>query len=184
MKTLKICISMTLLFLLFNISCKNKSPNAPGQSDDEFSALINSVPDLPEPSAKDDTTTSLPTTEVINNENWTCTTTTHNVTKAPDEFSLFDPNSEIVYPGNLLQGATIQNTTPEPIPVRRGPGTIVMTMVHGGQSASREIPEVSLANVFDAQNQIISEVEDKKVIPQDFLLRWKKSIQGNSLRLP
>jgi len=97
-------------------------------------------------------------TEIIGNENWICTTRTYDVTKAPDEFPLFDPNSEIVFAGNLLQGATLDRATPSPIPVRRGGGTVVVTLVNGASmGVSRTIPEVSLSGVFDAVNGIISQ---------------------------
>jgi hypothetical protein len=97
-------------------------------------------------------------TEIIGNENWICTTRTYDVTKAPDEFPLFDPNSEIVFAGNLLQGATLGQATPSPIPVGRAGGTVVVTLVNGApMGVSRTVPEVSLSSVFDAVNAIISQ---------------------------
>lgn len=97
-------------------------------------------------------------TEVIGNENWICTTRTYDVTKAPDEFPLFDPNSEIVFPGDLLQGATLNQATPSPIPVERAGGTVVVTLVNGAaMGVSRTVPEVSLSSVLDAVNEILSQ---------------------------
>jgi hypothetical protein len=101
---------------------------------------------------------SATTTAVIGNENWICTTRTYDVTKAPTDFPLFDPNSEIVFAGNLLQGASLDQATPSPIPVRRGDGTVVVTLVNGApMGVSREVADVSLSGVFDAVNEIISQ---------------------------
>jgi len=70
---------------------------------------------------------------------------------------ILDPNTQVIFPGNLLQGNTLNNATPSGIPVERGPGTVVITLVNGASSASRELDVVGLSNVYDAMNEIIAD---------------------------
>ncbi|PWN06589.1 thiol-activated cytolysin family protein [Rhodohalobacter mucosus] len=86
-----------------------------------------------------------------------CTTQTINLTKGYSDFPQFDPNSQVIFPGNLLQGNTLDNATPSSIPVDRGPGTVVITLVNGASSASRQLDVVGLGSVFDAMNEIIAD---------------------------
>ena len=94
--------------------------------------------------------------ETVGNEDFFCTTTRYNVVEAPGSFPQFDPNADIIYPGNLLQGRTLGRATPDPIPVRRGGGRVVMTILNGSPAVSRDIPVVSLGSIFEAQNAIIA----------------------------
>jgi len=94
--------------------------------------------------------------ETVGNEDFFCTTTTYNIVEAPGEFPQFDPNAEVIFPGNLLQGASLGQATPNPIPVRRGAGRVVMTILNGSSSVSRDVPVVSLGSMLQAQNEIIA----------------------------
>jgi len=121
-----------------------------------ITSIINSGGEFEDPTTferVDSTTTS----ELINDEYWVCTTKRYSITETPQDFPNFDPNAEVVFPGNLLQGKTLADATPEPIIVKRGPGTIVLTLVNGGTQASKTVQEVNIGNVFDAMNQIINQ---------------------------
>ncbi len=141
-------------FVLTGIACGDDNGTAPVRS--TFEDVIASGGDLPEVAEHSLVTDSLKSTELRGNENWSCVTRTYDVTRAPEDFPLFDPNSEIIYPGNLLQGKSLTQATPEPIPVRRGGGTIVVTLNNGATGGvSRTVPVVSLGSIYDAANDII-----------------------------
>jgi hypothetical protein len=140
--------------LLTGIACGDDNGTAPVRS--TFEDVIASGGDLPEATEHTVVTDSVNSTELRGNENWSCVTRTYDITKAPEDFPLFDPNSEIIFPGNLLQGKSLVQATPEPIPVGRGGGTIVVTLNNGATTGvSRTVPVVSLGSIYDAANDII-----------------------------
>ncbi|MGH8014866.1 MAG: thiol-activated cytolysin family protein, partial [Candidatus Zixiibacteriota bacterium] len=118
---------------------------------------------------------------VVGSEDYFCTRKTVSATEAPGEFPLFDPNADIIYPGNLLQGASLDNATPDPIPVKRGPGTVVMVIDNGADSVSRTIPEMSLSGVFNAKNQIIA--ENPGILPARFAFTFEQVYSREQLAL-
>ncbi|MGD8727644.1 MAG: thiol-activated cytolysin family protein [Gemmatimonadales bacterium] len=152
-RTVTCCVSVLLMLHLS--ACGDDQPVEPVLSYETVFESAGPFPDVEERELVVDSST---TTELIGNENWVCTTKTFDVTKAPEEFALFDPNAEVVFPGNMLQGQSLERPTPDPIPVRRGPGTIVLTLMNGaGMGVSRTVPEVTLSNVYDAANEVISQ---------------------------
>jgi len=95
--------------------------------------------------------------ETSGGELYFCTRKTVSLTESYSDYPQFDPNTQVIFPGNLLQGNTLNNATPSSIPVERGPGTVVITLVNGASSASRELDVVGLGNVYDAMNEIIAD---------------------------
>jgi len=95
--------------------------------------------------------------EFSGNELYFCTRRTVSLTQGYSDYPQFDPNTQVIFPGNLLQGNTLGNATPSAIPVERGPGTIVITLVNGASSASRRLDVVGLGSVYDAMNEIIAD---------------------------
>ncbi|MCC1483641.1 thiol-activated cytolysin family protein [Winogradskyella immobilis] len=89
-------------------------------------------------------------------ERFICTTQTVSVTAGNGTFPLFNPNAEIVYPGNLLQGATLNDATPRPIPVRRAGGTISYNINDGNPNSSFRVDEVSRSSIQNGINSIIA----------------------------
>jgi hypothetical protein len=146
---------LVLCGLLALGGCTDDTPTAPAGGD--FEDIIASGGDFPAVAEHAFVTDSFATTELRGDENWVCTTKTYDVTRAPEEFPLFDPNSELIFPGNLLQGKSLSRATPDPIPVRRGGGTIVVTLNNGAiNGVSRTVPVVSLGSIYDAANDIIA----------------------------
>jgi hypothetical protein len=86
-----------------------------------------------------------------------CTTERRSVVDAPDDYATFDPNSEVVYPGDLLQGSTLGGATPEPIVVHRAPGTITIDLVNGSKVVTADVEEVKHSTVVQAMNDIIAQ---------------------------
>ena len=95
--------------------------------------------------------------ESSGNDQYYCTRKTVSLTEGYSDYPQFDPNTQVIFPGNLLQGNTLDFATPSGIPVERGPGTVVITLVNGAASASRQLDVVSLGSVYDAMNEIIAD---------------------------
>lgn len=168
---------LTAVAVLAVAACSDDDgPSGPAPA--TFGDVIASGGDFAEVEEKEVVTDSAQSTELRPDsagrlENWMCTTRTYEVTEAPSDFPLFDPNSEIVFPGNLLQGETLEQATPDPIPVNRGPGRIVITLMNGAEmGVSRQIPEASLGAVYDAANDVIANSPEE--IPARFFFTMER----------
>ena len=143
--------STLFLFSLFLISC---------EQDMESFALGDVIEDAGAFEQEDDSySESEPEEfeETSGGDLYFCTRKTVNITESYSDYPQFDPNTQVIFPGNLLQGNTLNNATPSSIPVERGPGTVVITLVNGASSASRDLDAVRLGNVYDAMNEIIAD---------------------------
>lgn len=169
--------------LLFSACAKESptEPNPPGNTQ-SFDLVIQQAGDFQEVAESNDTlSVDSSIQEIVGSEDFFCTTRRVSVTEAPDEFPLFDPNKDIIWAGNLLQGASLESATPSPIPVLRGPGTIVLALNNGADSVSRFITTVDLSHVFNAQNQIIS--ENPGAIPARFVFTFEEVSSREQLAL-
>lgn len=153
-------LSLFLLLVLVACSSGGDDPTGPGSGEtfDEVIAGGGQFETVEEDSTLVEEETSV---DVVGDETWLCTKRTISLTEAPQEFPQFDPNASVIYPGNLLQGSTLANATPSTIPVRRGGGRIVMTILNGTEQASRRVDVVSLGSIFDAANEIIAGAAEK-----------------------
>ena len=171
-----------MMMILLTIGCSDDpvSPNN-NNSKADFDNVILSGGDFVNPVPSNDTLADTTFTDVIGNETYFCNTKTISVTEAPEAFPLFDPNADIIYPGNLLQGASLDKATPDPIPVKRAGGTIVMTLLNRSDSVSRYIPEVSLSQVIQAQNDILNTTND--TLPARFTFTMEEVNTNEELAL-
>jgi len=96
----------------------------------------------------------------------TCTTEHHSVVDAPLDYATFDPNAEVVFPGNLLQGNSLGGATPNPIAVERSGGTITINLLNGSEAVSRTVDQVRYSTVVQAMNDIIA--DNTGVLPAAF----------------
>ena len=85
-----------------------------------------------------------------------CTKRSVSVTDGNGEFPLFDTNAEVIFPGALLQGKTLNETTPSPIVVKRAGGTISYDLNDGNAQPFFVVDEVSKSSIQNGMNQIIS----------------------------
>lgn len=182
---LKQIASLTGLCLMLLLpGCSKDSADSPTGSGDNttFDEVIQSAGDFA-PVIPEEDTLKVDTTiqEVVGDEDYFCTRKTVSATEAPGEFPLFDVNADLIFPGNLLQGATLDHATPSPIPVKRGPGTVVMIIDNGADSVSRYIPEVNLSNVFNAKNQIIQ--DNPGILPARFAFSMEQISSREQLGL-
>jgi len=147
---------ISVILLIFSACSETGAPTEPSEMGD-LSAVLN------EAGAFEDFEETFEESEAeefeveSGNEQYFCTRKTVNLTEGYSDYPQFDPNSQVIFPGNLLQGNTLDNATPSGIPVDRGPGTIVINLVNGASSASRQLEKVGLGSVFDAMNEIIAD---------------------------
>jgi hypothetical protein len=145
-----------LLFLCLLAACSSDSSDPTGPGSKDFNAVIASGGEFETVEPVDEIVSEETVLETVGNESFFCTTTRYNILEAPESFPQFDPNAEVIYPGNLLQGASLGQATPNPIPVDRGPGRVVMTILNGSTAVARDVPVVSLGAMTQAQNDIIA----------------------------
>lgn len=101
-------------------------------------------------------------------ERFICSRQTVSVLDGNGQFPLFDTSADVIYPGSLLQGATLSNATPSPIVVDRAGGTISYNLNNGNLSSSFTVEEVRKSTIQDGMNNIIANAGD--VVPANFQL--------------
>jgi hypothetical protein len=97
---------------------------------------------------------------------WACTVERHSAVDAPADYATFNPNAEVIYPGSMLQGATLVNATPEPVVVRRAGGTVVINLLNASEGVSQQVTEVRQSTVVQAINDILR--VNSQVVPARF----------------
>jgi len=107
-------------------------------------------------------TTSIP----VDSGNWNCTNNTWSVVQGNLDFPLYDPNVSVVYPGSLLQGGSLNNSTPDVIAVKRGGGIVSIDIINGSGSVAVSVSEIRKSTVTQALNDII--YYNNKVMPARF----------------
>ncbi len=110
-------------------------------------------------------------TEERDGVKWECTTETQSIQKGAggnDGFPLFSPNASVIYPGNMLQGSSLNAASPKIIAVGRAGGVISTDVVDGNIVASFEVNSISKGEVSTAINNIIA--GSTGVVPANFSL--------------
>jgi thiol-activated cytolysin len=86
-----------------------------------------------------------------------CTQTPYSLTKVPEKFVALNPNADVLWPGSLVQGKSMAGGILDPIPVKRAPGTITLTLSSGGGGPFfKKMEEPSLSAATQAQNEILA----------------------------
>ena len=130
----------------------------------------NAIDDLVSGSGSIDTTltpglvqTSQPTMKVVadptanGGAGWACTETNYSLTNEPSKFVVVNPNADVMWPGSLVQGKSLAGGLLDPIPVKRAPGTITLTIAGGASGTfSQTMPEASLSSATQAMNTILA----------------------------
>lgn len=93
---------------------------------------------------------------------WDCTVQKMSIQQNPDEFVALQPTTGVIYPGALLQGASLLSEDPRPIGVKRGGGRIVYDVVVGGgaRDVQKDLDEVTFGNVVQAQDDLLTQLND------------------------
>ncbi|MEN8006044.1 MAG: thiol-activated cytolysin family protein [Candidatus Krumholzibacteriota bacterium] len=171
-KKFSLRVTLTFMFLLMFAFAGCGSDDNPldpggGNNNGEFTEVLNSGGDFEQP---------VPKNEVVEERSepepgpdgtfWVCSEKTYDFVGAPPEYAGFNANHNIVYPGNLLQGATLSSATPEPIIVRRAGGSISIDLLNGSSGVSARVDEMSRSKVRQAANDILA--ANTGVIPARF----------------
>ncbi|HPF69170.1 MAG TPA: thiol-activated cytolysin family protein [Candidatus Krumholzibacteria bacterium] len=176
-----ILIMLATAALVFGCVACSSSDNPGTPTPGSFDEVIATGGEFETVTTKNEETPGETVLETVGNEDYFCTTTHYSVIEAPGEFPQFDPNAEVIFPGNLLQGNSLGQSTPNPIPVRRGGGRVVMTILNGSSSVSRDIPVVSLGSILDAQNDIIANASN--TVPARFTFTLEEVRSHDELAL-
>jgi hypothetical protein len=87
----------------------------------------------------------------------TCTVQQYDLTTEPSQFVSADPSSDTLWPGSIIQGASLPSGLLDPVPVPRAPGVITLTLASGsGSQFSRTLPDPSLGTATQAINDILT----------------------------
>ncbi len=160
------------VFLLIVFSCGSDEANY-----STFSDAINSGGDFGSVNISQTSEDLGETESVEGDEIWTCTSTKVSVEDAlggENGFSLFSPNANVVFPGNLIQGGSLYKATPDEILADRAGGEITISILDGADVSSVDVDKISLGSVTIAANQILSGKDAESVIPSNF--QFSKSI--------
>ncbi|SFW19828.1 thiol-activated cytolysin family protein [Cellulophaga fucicola] len=174
-----------LMLLATIISCnKDEEPKEEEAVPETFSSVLAMGKELEEPIEEETEVESTEKEESITKtddnglpvvESWKCTTTTYDLKKGTggeEGFPLFSPNAKIIYPGSLLQGKTLKNTTPDVISVDRAGGTISYDLVNGNASSNVSVDVVSKSSIQAAMNKIIA--ASPNVAPANFTFEYEQ----------
>lgn len=187
-------IFFALLLITFT-SCKEggsatgPDPTEDPQTFEEVIALGGETDEFPESRTTDTLSVSEPATDdrqvdengSTETQRWICTTKTLSVLDGNGQYPLFNTNADVIYPGNLLQGKTLQNATPSPIVVDRAGGTISYDLNNGNLSSTFTVDKVTKSSIQNAMNNIIANSGD--VVPANFQLEIEEVQSESQLAL-
>jgi thiol-activated cytolysin len=160
-------LSLALLFFSITTGCKKDNMEDLGS----FRTVVDAGGGFDQPSISEESTVSGTYTEDRDGATWECTTETVSIQNGAGGnggFPLFSPNSNVIYPGNMLQGKTLNQGTPDIIAVERAGGKISTDVVDGNIQSSFEVNSVTKSEVTDAINNIIG--GSTGVVPANFNL--------------
>lgn len=154
-------------------SCDTEPPeDMPDPKALTFAEVIDDGGNIAPPEIKEETTSTNPVDSTISGSAWKCVTTTYNLEEGRPDFALFNPNAAVIYPGNLLQGATLDQATPDEIVVKRAGGTISYSLLNSNTDPSFSVEEVKLSTVRTAMNNIIA--SSPNALPANFSLTYEE----------
>ena len=162
-----------LLAILFGLGLSSCNKDDASLSSGTFEEVVEQGGVFSAPTTSNEITeVSEPVLNEVDGEIWTCTTETVSIQEGAggnEGFSLFSPNSNVIYPGSLLQGKTLSQGTPDVIAVARAGGEISTDVLDGNIVSSFEVDEVSKSKVTDAINNIIA--GSTGVLPANFNIK-------------
>ncbi len=174
--------AIILIFFISFISCsKDDSAIDPGSDPNglTFQNVINSGGSVNSPNISHaEDTTNIETNLPIGDGTFNCTTVTYDINAASggsSGFPLFDVRSDVIYPGSMLQGNSLNSGNPNPIVVERAGGNISINILDGNLQSSFEVNQVKKSTITDAINNIINSATG--TLPSNFNIKIE-SIQS------
>lgn len=89
-------------------------------------------------------------------QRWVCTEREVDVLGGSGDFPLYNPSANVIWPGNIIQGNTINDGLPTAITVKRGLGKITYDLKNGNPAATSESIIIDQGTVNQAINDIVS----------------------------
>lgn len=117
------------------------------------------------------------------------TTRKYDISKNPDEFVLYSPWSDVIWPGGLVQGKSLkEDNVPTGVPIynKRVPGKIFLSIVSGNEDMDEWYKETELrpANVNQTMNDLIKSYLGKSTPAYtSFKIEHVQSVEEMALKL-
>ena len=166
-------LALIFFFILAITSCtKDPAVNNPGgdPTGATFREVIETGGNIGDPITNRNTdTTDVQENLPIGEGTYSCTTVTHNVNAASGGstgFPLFNPTAGIIYPGNMLQGDTLNDDIIKEIVVERAGGTISTDVLDGNLTSTFTVDKVKQSTIINAMNNILADAPDE--LPSNF----------------
>jgi len=162
-----------LLLILFGISLiQLSSCKKDNHEIGSFKDVIAQGGEFTQPVDEQDTLGTSSSEKEEDGMHWTCKTTDYSIKEGAggnEGFPLFSPNASVVYPGNMLQGNSLDDATPKIIAVDRAGGSFSTDVVDGNLQSSFTVNSVTKSEVTDAINNIIA--GSSGIVPANFSLK-------------
>lgn len=120
----------------------------------EINDFVNALPKFEQPAEKEPTMLSESTEQ---DSEFVYTTKTYEAAAGFDTHIALDPQSDVIFPGGLIQGNTINDGRYVPIVASRKPITISASLQGVQGSVSRTIQDPKLSTVRDALNEMLNQ---------------------------
>ncbi len=169
-KLLLLCLFTGLLITSCSKNDEDETPSGPDLN--TFSGVIKSGGGFEPVVEKNEVLDSTESQEIINGEVWVCTSKTIDRVDAAGVYATFDPNSNVIWPGSLIQGNSITKATPNPIVVERAGGTVSINVINGSNNPAYTVPSVTKSSMTTAQNKIIQ--DNNGVVPANFTYTFEQ----------
>lgn len=138
-------------------SCKKKSDPAPAaQQVESGNAVDNYVKPLQQALQPEERTPKmLIDSEFEKDGDYSCKTTTYTAGFGFDENLCLDPQSDVIYPGSLVNGNSVVTGEYQPVNLKRNGITLSTTLVTADKGSSVVVPEAKLSTVRSAISELL-----------------------------
>jgi len=125
------------------------------------------------------------------NTEWNCVTVRVSAAENPDDFAMLNPLASVLWPGNLIQGASLASGIPATIPIdpsRRQPGRVSLAILSPGQGGAqnrmyRTIDRMSFSAVNQAMNEILAGFDGHGFAQYNFQMDFIESAEELDFKL-
>jgi uncharacterized protein (TIGR02145 family) len=159
-------ISISILALLLTFCRKD---NFNGLTQEEYINILNGggVYESPDSTYEKITVSKIPVDSTINDTSCICSKTHYDILNGNSNQLLFSNQADIIYPGNLLQGKTLNDEYIDIIAVKRAGGSVSFNLNNGNLQSFFSVSEVTKSSIQNAMNTIISN-NPSDAVPADF----------------
>jgi hypothetical protein len=97
----------------------------------------------------------------VYNTEWSCDSVNIRASENPEDFAMINPNASVLWPGNLVQGASLESGIPTTIPVvasKRQPGNISLAIVSSAGQVGAPMYLTVDNMLFSTVNQAMNDI--------------------------